>query len=63
MELTTEEYLAKKNNFQGFCTNCMAWTRSGVESDGRGYYCPECKKDEVIGADEALIDDFILIED
>jgi hypothetical protein len=56
-EMSIEELNEHIENYDGFCKNCLEWTRQGdTEPDARGYNCPQCGQDSVIGAEEILID-------
>jgi hypothetical protein len=47
----------------GFCTVCKEFTRDMVEPDARSYECEECGNLSVMGAEEALIEGVIDIDD
>jgi len=42
-------------SYQGWCTNCQAFTHDSAEPDAREYECPDCGQRTVFGAEEALI--------
>lgn len=61
---TIDEYEMHREEYDGFCTQCGAWTREGdTEPDARDYPCPECECNTCIGAEEALIAGLIEIDD
>lgn len=43
----------------GFCRNCGA-EAYGVESDAREYKCQECGAHQVYGAEEFIINDWLV---
>ncbi len=53
--LSTAEYLAASENYEGFCTVCREITNSGVEPDARRYECESCGERAVYGIEEALL--------
>lgn len=67
MILSSQEYQDYENEYMGFCPNCDDFTRGMTEPDADGnndpgYSCPECDG-PVIGAMNALIDGYLVIED
>jgi len=46
-------------NYLGWCTACLDWTAEECEPDARYYECPECGKETVHGAEEALLMGYI----
>ena len=45
--------------YKGYCTNCKKFTRDCTEPDATGYDCPRCKKNTVMGAEQAMIEGYI----
>ncbi len=45
----------------GWCPTCEEFTREGTEPDAEGYDCPQCDGNEVVGAEQALINGLITI--
>lgn len=41
--------------YKGFCTTCEKFTRGETEPDAENYPCPRCKKDTVMGTEQALL--------
>ena len=41
-------------NYEGYCTQCQAFTRGECEPDAREYLCPDCGGKTVYGAEEAM---------
>jgi len=62
MILNEEEYMDFADVYAGFCPNCGAFTRGNTEPDARGYDCPDCGGNRVMGAEEALMEGFITID-
>lgn len=60
-EITEEIYNEAFDNDQGFCTECKAFTKDGVEPDAEYYECPECQNDSVFGVEAALMNELIVI--
>jgi len=56
MTITAKEYSDMEDDFYGYCTACKDWTRDCTETDARGYDCPQCGLDTVLGASEALLE-------
>lgn len=54
--MTEADFMDMRESYQGFCTACQKFTRDSTEGDARGYDCPVCEQNTVIGAEEALID-------
>ncbi len=62
--MSGDEYSEHRESYDGFCTGCDAVTvGGGVEPDARGYNCPVCGMNTVVGMEEALIDGLLEIED
>ena len=62
--MSGDEYSEHREEYDGYCTTCEDVTvEGGVEPDARGYECPECGMNTVIGIEEALIDGLIEIEE
>ncbi len=53
--MTEFEYIEATEDYYGWCTLCMAFTRECTEPDAEGYDCPECYGDTVVGAEQALL--------
>lgn len=51
-----ENYLAMREDYMGWCTNCKDITRDSTEPDAEGYDCPECEENTVQGADIFLME-------
>jgi len=49
------EYHAAARDYQGWCLMCEDFTRDATEPDAEGYFCPECRRHEVVGAELALL--------
>ena len=57
MMLDYEEYQDLADGYAGYCRVCDEVTEdSGVESDARGYECPECEQETLMGIEEALLE-------
>lgn len=56
VSVSEEEFMEHQENSDGLCIACGEWTSDGhVEPDASGYHCGECGKNEVIGAEDALV--------
>lgn len=55
IELTSDEFMEKREEYAGYCLKCKEWTMDGVEPDAEKYECPVCEKRAVYGAEELLI--------
>ena len=49
------------DSYEGICLSCGA-TQSGVEPDARGYRCEACGDRQVMGLEQALLEDRIDLE-
>ena len=50
-----EDYQNATDLYEGWCAHCEEFTRSCTEPDAEGYDCPNCEKNTVVGAENALI--------
>jgi len=55
MKVSEHDYLEARDSYFGWCPNCCAFTRECTEPDAEGYDCPECEKNVVVGADQAIL--------
>ena len=53
--VSIDEYEDAVSNDMGFCTNCQEFTRECTEPDAEHYDCPQCEKNTVMGAEQALL--------
>jgi Zn finger protein HypA/HybF involved in hydrogenase expression len=60
-QITEQEYRNACESDSGFCIECNDFTREMVEPDAENYKCPECEKETVFGAEQALILEYISI--
>jgi Zn finger protein HypA/HybF involved in hydrogenase expression len=63
MKLTTAQFESYQNENSGYCKDCDEITTDGVEPDAEEYECPECRKETVMGLDNALVLEHIEIMD
>ena len=56
IDVPLEDYEAAVEDYGGWCTNCAAFTASGVEPDAEGYTCEFCEEKTVLGAEQALLE-------
>ncbi len=61
-KVSLEDYEHATENYEGFCTECKAFTRDETEPDAEGYDCPQCGGNTVIGAEDALISGIVEFE-
>jgi len=62
-KLTQEAYEEHVAGDDGICLACYAWNYGDVEPDAEGYPCSECGADEVMGAEQALMEEEIELLD
>ena len=62
LTITVSEYLRLRDEDEGYCTRCRAFTTSGVEPDAEGFPCEVCGHRTVIGAEDALIRELIDVD-
>jgi hypothetical protein len=55
------DYLAARDEYLGFCTDCQQFTTDSVEPDAIGYTCEMCGNPTVCGAEEAMFADLITV--
>jgi hypothetical protein len=61
--ITSEQFQEAVENNMGYCTTCQEFTREGTEPDAENYDCPQCEKNTVMGAEQALICDVLSFEE
>ena len=54
-KITEAQYVEATELNMGWCTHCKEFIREGTEPDAEEYDCPECEKNTVMGAENALI--------
>jgi hypothetical protein len=57
--MTEQDYLDAVESNTGYCITCKEFTRECTEPDAEGYDCPECGKNTVMGAEQALVCDLL----
>jgi Zn finger protein HypA/HybF involved in hydrogenase expression len=62
VSISEERFSEAVDNSEGFCTECNDFTHGSSEPDAENYKCPECKKNTVFGAEQALILGLIDVE-
>ena len=63
-KITESRYSEARNSYEGWCVECSEFTRSQTEPDAEGYDCPQCEENTVIGADNLLyMDEIVVIPD
>ena len=58
-KVSENDYNDAVESHMGFCISCQDFTRDSTEPDAESYGCPECEKNSVMGAENALICGFI----
>ena len=53
--VTEEDYTEACDSYTGFCPDCGEFTRDCTEPDAENYDCPDCDKNNVCGAEQALL--------
>lgn len=61
--VSESDFIEAQESYTGWCTNCEAFTTGSVEPDATNYKCDECRNLTVFGAEEALLENLITIED
>jgi hypothetical protein len=59
---TEDDFKDMRDDYMGFCPDCCDFTRDCTEPDAEHYDCPDCEKNNVVGAEQALIMGLIDIE-
>jgi hypothetical protein len=62
-KMKMSEYMEAEDKSMGWCTRCKDFTRFQTEPDARGYDCPECGHNTVLGTMEALMNGEFEIEE
>ena len=60
-KITESRYSEARSTYEGWCVECLEFTRSQTEPDAEDYDCPQCEENTVIGADNLLYMDEIAI--
>ena len=63
VEVEEADYHEATEHYMGWCPVCKEFTRDTTEPDATGYSCPECGQNEVVGAEQALIEGLIMFAD
>jgi len=61
-KITESRFLEACDLYEGFCTTCQDFTRLMTEPDAEEYDCPDCGKNTVMGAEQALMTEEIGIK-
>ncbi len=61
--VSTADYEDATENYRGFCVRCKEFTRDNTEPDAHGYDCPACEQRSVVGAEDALMEGLIELEE
>jgi hypothetical protein len=59
--MTEQEYQEHVDSYNGVCLSCGEVRYGDTEWDASGYPCDACGKDRVIGIENAMIEDRIII--
>ena len=57
--ISTDSYQEACDAYMGWCPDCKAFTRYSTEPDAHGYDCPECGELNVMGAEDALLLEYV----
>jgi Zn finger protein HypA/HybF involved in hydrogenase expression len=60
VEVEEVDYQEAVDSYMGWCPACKEFTRGTTEPDATGYLCPKCGQNEVVGAEQALIEGLIM---
>lgn len=63
MIMTVDEYLENVENNNGICLACGNIQEGGVEPDAENYVCEECGEHRVYGIENAMLMNYITIEE
>ena len=63
VEVEKADYHEATESYMGWCSVCKEFTRDTTEPDATGYDCPKCGQNEVVGAEQALIEGLITFAD
>lgn len=55
VSFTEEDFRDMCDDYMGFCPDCGDFTRECTEPDAEHYDCPVCEKNNVVGAEQAVI--------
>lgn len=62
MKMTYEELELYRETYSGYCSHCDKVTMDdGVEPDAEDYVCPECNNSTIMGIENALLQDNLII--
>lgn len=60
-DVSKEEYEDSVEHHMGWCVTCEEFTRGMCEPDAHDYDCPNCEQNNVFGAEEAVLREFICV--
>ncbi len=63
-KITESRYSEARSSYEGWCVECLEFTRSQTEPDAQDYDCPQCEENTVIGAENLLwMDEIAIVPD
>jgi hypothetical protein len=60
-KITESRYSEARSTYEGWCVECCDFTRDRTEPDANDYDCPVCEENTVIGAENLLWSDEIVV--
>jgi len=60
-KITESRYHEARSSYEGWCVECCDFTRDRTEPDANDYDCPVCEENTVIGAENLLWSDEIVV--
>ena len=61
IQISEDEYLLHREEYDGVCTACGEITYGGVEPDAHDYQCEACGESTLMGIEEALMEGILEI--
>lgn len=61
--ISYDEYNDARGSYMGWCPHCKEFTRDSTEPDAEHYNCPNCGKNDVMGAEIALLTEEFEVEE
>jgi len=56
------DYQDAVDSYTGWCRDCREFTRGCTEPDAEDYECPSCGERRVMGAEQAMLLGYIIVE-
>lgn len=62
VHMTAAEFNAMRGSYSGICVACGAVREGSTEPDAEQYPCGQCRENKVLGADNAVIMGYIIVD-